>query len=150
MGFGHIGYLETLDAMVTIPVDGPDVEDMLNILHGVDMAVDINIIIIGVDGVDKLGIVGHLYTTALVDGTGLLVLNPVVDGTVLDGKDVSGLASLCVDHGPYAASVAIDLAAIVSDGEITLCEEPHGILDPRLYIEPGILLRHLSDLDGQA
>ena len=150
MGFGDVGDLETTDAVGAVPVDGPEVEDVLDVFDRVDVAIDIDIVVVGVDGADERGIVGHLYTTALVDGTLLVFDNPVVDGAVVDGEDVGGLARLCVDHRPDGTAVAIHFTILADNAEVTGGEVAHGRFHPRLDIELGVLYRHLVHLDGEA
>ena len=126
MSFGDVGDLEAADAVGAVPVDGPEVEDVLDVFDGVDVAIDINIVVMGVDGADERGIVGHLYTAALVDGALLVFDNPLVDGTVVDGEDIGGLARLGVDHRPDRAAVAVHLPVLTDDAEVTGGEVTHG------------------------
>ena len=90
------------------------------------MPVDIYIIIIGVDGAHQFGIVAHLHSPTLVDGTFLIVDYPLIDGTVVDSIDVGRLTALGINHGPDAAPVAIDLAIIADNCKITTGEIAHG------------------------
>ena len=126
MGLGDVGNLKATDTMSAVPVEGPEIEHVLDILHGVDVAVDIDIVVIGIDGAHELSAVGHLYAAALVDGTVLVVDNPVVDGAIVDGKDIGRLAALGINHGPNRASVAVDLAILPYYTEITRGEIAHG------------------------
>ena len=73
MSLGHIGNLETMHLMVTVPADGPQVEHVLNIFHGIDMSIDINIIIIGINSVYKLGFRPYPDASAFIDGTFLVL-----------------------------------------------------------------------------
>ena len=137
---------------------------MLDVLHTIDMAVDVDVVVIGVDGAHQLGVVTHLHSPTLVDGTRLVLDNPVVDGSVIDAEDVGRLASLCVYHGPDAAAVAVDFCrgrrneergGIVPfglgshHGEVAAGEVAHSTLNPRLDIELGVLRGHLGHLDGK-
>ena len=126
MGLGDVGNLEAADAMRTIPVERPEVEYMLDILHRVDMAVDIDIVVMGGDGADQLGLIAHLDAATLVDGTFLVFDNPVVDGAIVNAEDVCWLAALGIDHGPDGASVAVDLTILPYSTEITRGELAHG------------------------
>lgn len=150
MGLGDVGNLEATDAVGAVPVEGPEVEHMLDILDGVDVAVDIDIVVKCINGMHELSTVGHLYTTALVDGTVLVVDNPVVDGAIVDGEYIGGLAALGVDHGPDTAAIAVDLAFVADNAEVTRGEVAHGALYPGLYAEFRILHGHLVHLDGEA
>ena len=150
MGFGDISNLEAADAVHAVPVDGPEVEDVFDVFDGVDVAVDVDIVVISINGADELGIVGHLYTTALVDGALLVFDNPLVDGTVVDGEDIGRLARLGVDHRPDRAAIAIYFPVITDNAEVTGGEVAHGGFHPRLDIELGVLHGHLVHLDGEA
>ena len=150
MGFGDVGNLKATDTMAAVPVEGPEIEHVLDILYGVDVAVDIDIVVIGIDGAHELSAVGHLYAAALVDGTVLVVDNPVVDGAIVDGEDIGRLAALGVDHSPDAAAVAIHLAIAADNTEVTRGEVAHSALNPGLNIEFRILHGHLVHLDGEA
>ena len=150
MSLGNVSNLETTDMVVAIPVEGPEVEYVLDVFHAVDMAVDVDIILVGVDGADELGVVGHFYTAALVDRARLILNNPVVDGTIVDGKDIGGLARLGVNHCPDGATISILVTVGTNNSKVTGSEVAHGALDPRLDIELGVLLWHLSHLDGQS
>ena len=150
MGLCHVGNLESTDTMSAVPVEGPEIEHVLDIFHGVDVAVDVNIIIKGVDGVHKRGIVGHFYTTTLVDGTLLIVDDPVVDGAIVNGEDIGGLARLGVDHRPDRTTVAVDLSIVADNTEVARGEVAHGTLHPGLDIKLRVLHGHLVHLDGKA
>ena len=130
---------------------------MLDVLNGVDVAVDVDIAVVGVDGSLELCPVGHPHSPTLFYGTGFVGDYPLVDGTIVDGVDVGGLAALGVDHGPDGAPVAIDLWLLAGgcwlladNSEITRGEIAHGTLHPRLDVEARVLCRHLLHLDGQS
>ena len=80
------------------------------------MPINIDIIIISINGTNELGIIAHLHSPTLVNGTFLVLHNPLVDGTVIDGKDVSGLAAFCVYHRPDATSIAVCVAVFSNNG----------------------------------
>ena len=61
MAFSHIGYLEALEVVSSIEVYWEEVEYMLNIFDGVDVAVDIYIIIIGGDGSQAFCVIVHFH-----------------------------------------------------------------------------------------
>ena len=119
MSFGDVGDLEAADAVLAIPVEGPKVEHMLDVFHRVDMAIDVNIVVMGINGADKLGLIAHLYATTLVDGAFLFLYNPIIDGTIVDAEDVCRLTALGIDHGPDRASVTIDLTILPHNSEVT-------------------------------
>ena len=50
MGFGYIGYLEALNLVLAIPVEIPEVEHVLDILDRVDVTIDVDIVVFGIDG----------------------------------------------------------------------------------------------------
>ena len=50
MRFGYKGDFGSKQVVLAIPVDGPEVEDMLNVFDAVDVSVDVDITIEGVDG----------------------------------------------------------------------------------------------------
>ena len=148
MRLGHVGYLEAAQLMAIIPVERPQVEHVLDVLHGVDVAVDVHIVIVGVDGAQQFGVGAHLHASALGNGALLVADNPVADGTTVYVVDVGGLPRFGVNHGPDTAAIAIDLVAS-NDTEVAVGEEAHGALHPRLHLEAGVLRRHLLHLDGQ-
>ena len=57
MCLSDIGNFEAFDLMRTIPFQVPQVENMLDILHALDMAVNIDIIILGIYGANQLCII---------------------------------------------------------------------------------------------
>ena len=61
MAFSHIGYLAALEVVSSIQVYWEEVEYMLNIFDGVDVAVDIYIIIIGGDGPQAFCVIVHFH-----------------------------------------------------------------------------------------
>ena len=150
MGLGDVGYLKAADAVGAIPVEGPEVEHVLNVFHGIDVAIDVDIVIISVYGMYQRGIVSHLHSATLVDGTVLVLDDPLVDSAVVDGKDIGGLACLGVDHCPDGTAVAIDMTVVAQDPEIAGGEVAHGTLHPRLDVKLCVLHGHLVHLDGKA
>ena len=92
MSLGYVCYLETLDAMLTIPVEIPEIKHMLNVLHRINVAVNVNIVVFGLDGGNEFSCIVHLHSPTLVDRTFLIAYNPVVDGAIVDGEDICWLA----------------------------------------------------------
>ena len=150
MGFGYVCYLETTDLMLAIPVEIPEVEHVLDILNGVDMAVDVDIVVFGLDGSHELGCIAHLYSPTLVDRAFLVSYYPIVDGAIVDRENVGRLTALGIDHSPDTSAVSIHLAILTNHAEITRGEVSHGALNPSLDIKLGVHLRHLVHLDSQA
>ena len=60
MCLGHIGDFYPVYGMRLIPSEGEEVQRMLDILHAVEMAVDIHIIVFGHDGGDQFGLIRHI------------------------------------------------------------------------------------------
>ena len=150
MRLSHVGNLEALNLVLTIPVDIPEVQHVLNILHRIDMAIDVHIIIIGVDSAHQFRTVTHLHAPALVDGALLVFLNPVVDSSVVDGEDIRRLTGLRVDHRPNRAAIAIHPTLVIDHTEVTTREVAHRTLHPSLHVKLRVHLRHLLHLDGQS
>ena len=113
------------------------------------MAVDVDIIIKGIDSTHKFCLVAHLHTAALVDRTRLVGNNPVVDGTVVNRENIRRLSCLGIDHRPDGAAVAVSVTIVSDDSEVARGEVAHGRLHPRLDTELSVLLGHLCHLDGQ-
>ena len=57
MGLSDISNLETLNLMYTIPIERPKVEYVFYILDTIDVAVNIDVIIIGINSSHKLSVV---------------------------------------------------------------------------------------------
>ena len=114
------------------------------------MSVDIDIVIVSIDSAHELSVVGHLYTTSLVDGTLLILDDPIVDSTIVDREDICWLARFGVNHCPDGATIAILVTVGTDNSKVTGGEIAHSTLDPRLDIELDVLLGHLGHLDGQA
>ena len=66
--FSYIGYVEALQTMGLIPFDGPHVEDVLYILHGVDVAVHVYVAVVCLHVVYAVGSLSHLDTLERLDG----------------------------------------------------------------------------------
>ena len=150
MGLGNVGNLKPTDGVLPVPIEGPEIEDVLDILDGVDVTVDVDIIIIGVNGANQHGLVSHADTSALVDGTGFVGNDPLVDGPIVYVVDIGRLPRLGVNHSPDAAAIAVGMAVVADDSKISRGEVLHGRLYPRLDVETGIHAGHLLHLDGQS
>ena len=85
MTFRHIGYLQPFEVVILIPLHGEEIEHMLDVFDGIDMPVDIHIIIIGVDGAHNGQVLVHLHPRTLGNGTFYIRGYPFADGTVVDG-----------------------------------------------------------------
>ena len=129
---------------------------MLYVFHGIDVSVNVNVVIESVDAAHQSGVVIHLHAGELRHGVHLVLLHPFHDGAVVYVEYVGGLACLGVNHCPDAAPVAkhLGIVRIVAVGshhaEVALGEIAHGTLHPRLHIEFLVLCRHLVHFDGQA
>ena len=123
---------------------------MLDILHRVDMPVDVHVVIAGVDGTHQFSAVAHLHAPTLVDGALLVLHDPVVDRPVVNSENIRRLSALRVDHRPDRASIAIHLALAIDYAEVSRCEVAHRTLHPRLHIELRVHPRHLLHLNRQS
>ena len=123
---------------------------MLDVLHGIDMPIDIYIVIFGFYCTNQLGAIVHLYTTAFINGAFLVIYNPVVDGTVVNREDIGRLTCFGINHGPDTTSVAIHLTILAYYTEVTTGKETHSTLNPCLNIKLSVHLWHLVHLDGQS
>ena len=146
----HIGNLKTLDLMFAIPVQIPQVEYMLYIFNRIDVTIDIHIVIKCIDASHKFRAKVNFHPSALVDRTGFVVHDPVVDGSVVDREDIRRLPTLCVDHRPDRATIALHLSVVVDHTEVTTSKIAHRTLHPRLYIKLRIHTGHLLHLDSQS
>ena len=128
------------------------IEDMLDVFHAVDVAVDIYVRVVSRDR--TVGFIGEANGAAELGNRARLLLGRddiVEDVAVLEFQEVRGLARLHIYHRPDAAGVAIDAAVVgIADEEVTLGEELHDALHPCLHLHVLILRRHLRQLDAQA
>ena len=122
---------------------------MLDVLDGIDVPVDIHIVIKSIDGANQLGLVRHLHSPTLVNGTLLVLDYPVINGAIINGKDIGGLTAFRVYHSPDRATVTVNASIIANDGKITAGKIAHSRFNPCLDIELGVLLGHLVHLDSQ-
>ena len=67
-----VGNLEAADAMLLEGRAGEEVEDVFDVLDGVDVPVDVDIAVVGVDVTQMLGL-AEAYAAVLGDGARLLV-----------------------------------------------------------------------------
>ena len=114
------------------------------------MPVDIHIIIIGIDGTHQFGIIVHLHAPTLIYRALLILHNPFVDGSVVDGVDIRRLTRLRIDHRPDRASIAEHLSILPHHTEVTTGEIAHRTLHPRLHLKLRVHLRHLLHLDSES
>ena len=61
MALGHVGNVEAAKAVGRIPLDGEKVEGVLDIFYRVDMSVDVDVVLVGVDGSHQLRPASHLH-----------------------------------------------------------------------------------------
>ena len=139
---------EAADAAVAVEVEGEEVEDVFDVADAVDMAVDVDVAVLGPEGAGRPG-GPHLDARGLVDGA-RLVAYIIRDVTLVHRQQVNGLTCVHADHGPHGAGVADAPSVLVGDGEVTVGEEAVDVLHPRLYGEVLVLAGHLVHLDGQA
>ena len=99
MGLGHVGDLQALDGMLAIPVEIPQVEHVLNIFNGIDVAVDIHIVIKSINSSNEFGILPHFHAPTLVNRTRFFFFNPVVDmNAIRRDEKVDFMHSVYVDQ----------------------------------------------------
>jgi len=151
VGLCLIGYLKAVDALLLESFAGKKVENVLDVLDAVDVAVDIDIAIVGVDGTDQLRVV-EMKASVSLDGAHILLFwnNIIQDVTIVEGQQVTGLACLKVYHCPDAAGIAERRAVGAMDGEVAVCKVPHSALHPCPHLAMLELTRHLHHLDAKA
>ena len=150
--FGLVGDVEALETMTLEQLAGEEVEDVLNVFDAVDVAVDVHVAVMRVDGTHSRLRSGSARTI-LGNRTGLLVGRDDIteNVAVFEFQEVRGLARREVNHRPNGAGIAVDATVVgVADEEVTLCEQLHDALHPRLHLHVLVLRWHLCQLDAQA
>ena len=146
----HVGDVEALQAVVTIEVEVPEVEDMLNILDAVDVSVDVHVAVVSVDDAQTACFLRELHTLEGLYWARLVGLDILGDESVTLGKDVHRLARVRIYHRPDASSVAETFALGVADGIVTAGEEAHDVFHPCVDGNTVVSLRHLLHLHHEA
>ena len=90
-----------------------------------------------------------LHAVAFLDGAGFVGYDIFIDGAIVNSENVGRLSCVCVDHGPYRATIAINFAFVSCDGEVTLGEITHSSLNPGLHVEVFKLFGHFLHFDGE-
>ena len=130
VGFGGVGYVDACESVLSVPVERPQVEHVLYVFHGVHMAVHVDVAVMRVDDLCRLGVLRQSDTLERFDGAGLLVLYVGSDESVAFGENIYRLSCLGVYHRPDAASVAAGVAVGIAYGEVAACEEFHHVFHP--------------------
>ena len=131
------------------PFDIEQVECVFYVFYAVDMAVDVNIIIICVDSPYEFGSLAHPCPSGLVYGARLVLLHIFQYQSVVDTQYVNRLPRHRINHSPDALAITADPAISTRDGEVTSCEILHSALHPRLNGELVVGFRHDVHLDDK-
>lgn len=143
--------LEATDLLLLEALAREEVEDVLYVLDAVDMAVDVHVAIIGVDGAHELRF-AESETSMAFDWADVSFFrnNIIEDVAVVEREQVAWLACLKVYHGPNAASIAEWCAISPMNGEVAIGEELHHALYPCPDLTMLILSWHLVHFDAQS
>ena len=124
---------------------------MLDILHAVDVSVDIHVAIARVDGADKLGRSSHFDTRRRIDGARFIRINILQNTSVVHFQEVDRLTGVGVYHRPNAAPVTENLSGEgIFHFEIAMGKESQRTLYPRFNSKLGVSHRHLSHFNDQS
>ena len=83
VGFCLVGNLEAAEVLRFETLAGEEVEDVLDVLDAVDVAVDVNVAVVGVDGAQELRL-AETETGMALDGTeGPLPCSPEGEGLIV-------------------------------------------------------------------
>jgi len=142
---------EAVDALLLEPLAGEEVEDVLDVFDAVDVTIDIDIAVIGVDGADKLRVCEAETSVAFYWANVLFLGHYIIqDVAIVEGEEVARLACLKVNHCPNAAGIAKRRAVSTVDGEVTVGEIPHNALHPRPNLAMLMLLGHFHHFYAKA
>lgn len=150
IGLCLVGDFEAVNCLILKAFLGKEVEDVLDVLDAVDVAVDVHVAVVGVDGAQELRL-AETETGMALDGTNILFLGNHIteDVSVVEGEQVAGLACLEVYHGPDASCIAQGRPVGAMNGEVTVREVPHDALHPCPDLAMLVLSGHLVHLDGE-
>ena len=150
IGLCLVGDFEAANALLLKALLGEEVEDVLDVLDAVDVAVDVDVAVVGVDGAQELRL-AETETGMALDGADILFLGNYIteDVSVVEREQVAGLACLEVYHGPDAPCIAQGRSVGAMNGEVTVREVPHDALHPRPDLAMLVLPGHLVHLDGE-
>ena len=77
MRLGNVSNLESADVVVAVPFEWPQVENVFDVFHAVDMSIDIDIVVVSINSAHELSVVGHFNTTTLIDRTFCILDHPI-------------------------------------------------------------------------
>ena len=107
IGFCFVSNLKATDALLLETLAREEVEDVLDVFDAVDVAVDIDIAVIGVDGTDKFRLL-ETETPVSLNWADVLLFgyNVVKYVAIVERNQVAWLARRKVYHCPHAAGIS--------------------------------------------